>query len=111
MKGSEVFVPRIPSVRVSDIAEALAPLASRRVIGIRPGKVHELLITEDEPRHAVAFDDHYAIWPAFQFWGEQYPRGKKLPPGFRYSSDRNDAWLSPEEIREVARPIEAELAR
>jgi UDP-N-acetylglucosamine 4,6-dehydratase/5-epimerase len=112
MRGGEVFVPKIPSMRVSDIAEALAPQAIQRVIGIRPGeKVHEVLITEDESRHTTEFDDHYAIHPSFQFWDEEYPRGDELPPGFRYSSDSNEIWLSADQINEVAKPIEAELAQ
>lgn len=109
MKGGEIFIPRIPSMRVKDIAEALAPEADRRLIGIRPGeKVHEVLLTEDESRHATAFDEYFVIHPSFQFWGDPgYPAGEELPPGFRYTSDANDVWLSRDEIRELAGPIPA----
>jgi UDP-N-acetylglucosamine 4,6-dehydratase/5-epimerase len=102
MKGGEVFVPKIPSMRVGDIAEALAPGAPRSIIGIRPGeKIHEVLITPDEARHAVAFDDHFSIRPAFPFWRDDFPSGDELPPGFRYSSDSNDVWLTVDELREM----------
>ncbi|HEV3320917.1 MAG TPA: UDP-N-acetylglucosamine 4,6-dehydratase (inverting) [Solirubrobacteraceae bacterium] len=109
MQGGEVFVPRIPSMRVTDIADAIAPHATRRIIGIRPGeKVHEVLITEDESRRARALQDRYVIYPAWPSWataGE--PLGEELPPGFRYSSDNNDRWLDAEEIRDMAEPIVA----
>jgi UDP-N-acetylglucosamine 4,6-dehydratase len=108
MQGGETFVPRIPSMRVSDIADAIAPEASRRIVGIRPGeKVHEVLITEDESRHAQEFDDYYAIYPSFNFWGAEPPQGNELPPGFRYSSDINDEWLSADDIREMAATVAA----
>ncbi len=108
MQGGEVFVPKIPSMRVTDVADALAPGVSRRIIGIRPGeKVHEVLITSDESRHAVEFDDYFAIYPAFKFWGAEYPQSVELAPGFRYSSDINDDWLSPKAIRDMAGQIPA----
>jgi UDP-N-acetylglucosamine 4,6-dehydratase len=91
MSGGEVFVPRTPSMRVVEIAEALAPAASRRVIGIRPGeKVHEVLITEDESR------------PPYAFWRTGEPLGEELPPGFRYSSDMNSEWLDAHEMRAMS---------
>jgi UDP-N-acetylglucosamine 4,6-dehydratase/5-epimerase len=109
MQGGEVFVPRIPSMRVRDMADALAPDASRRIVGIRPGeKLHEVLITEDESRNAVAFDDYFAIYPSFPFWRRaDYPKGDELPPGFRYSSDNNDQQLDADQIRDMAELIPA----
>lgn len=102
MKGGEVFVPKIPSMRVLDIAEALAPGVPRNIIGVRPGeKIHEVLITADEARHAVEFHDHFVIHPAFPFWKKDYPDGEELSPGFRYSSDGNDRWLTVDELREM----------
>lgn len=103
MIGGEVFVPRIPSMRLADLAEAIAPGVPRRTVGIRPGeKVHEVLITEDESRHAVRFDENFAIYPSFQFWqANDYPDGEELAPGFRYSSDANDQWLSAKDLREL----------
>jgi UDP-N-acetylglucosamine 4,6-dehydratase len=109
MEGGEIFVPRIPSMRVTDLAQALAPDALRRVTGIRPGeKVHEVLITEEESRHSVRFDDYFAIYPSFPFWREtDYPSGAELPPGFSYSSDANDEWLDADQIRTMAEPVPA----
>lgn len=109
MQGGEVFVPKIPSMRVTDIAEAMAPDATRKIIGIRPGeKVHEVLMTEEESRLAKGFDDHFAIYPSFPFWREgEYPNGEELPPGFRYSSDTNSEWLNAEQIRTMSEPISA----
>lgn len=106
MLGGEVFVPRIPSMAVTDIAEALAPGVPRRIIGVRPGeKIHECLITVDEARHAVAFADHFAIHPSFSFRNVDYPPGDELPPGFMYTSQTNDDWLSTEEIIAMASEI------
>jgi UDP-N-acetylglucosamine 4,6-dehydratase len=108
MIGGEVFVPRLPSMRVGDIVEALAPDAEREVIGIRPGeKIHEVLVTSDESRHATMFDDHFAIFPSFPFWPANYRRGDELPPGFSYTSDKNDRWLTADEIRAMSEPVAA----
>jgi UDP-N-acetylglucosamine 4,6-dehydratase (inverting) len=103
MAGGETFVPRIPSMRVTDLAEAIAPEARRRVIGIRPGeKLHEILITEDEARHSRAFPDHFVIEPEHAFWKKTDARnGQALPEGFRYTSDTNDQWLSVGDIRRM----------
>ncbi|MDD1669396.1 MAG: UDP-N-acetylglucosamine 4,6-dehydratase (inverting) [Methanomicrobiales archaeon] len=103
MAGGEVFVPRIPSMRVTDLAEAIAPEARRRVIGIRPGeKLHEILLTEDEARHAKALPDRFIIEPEHTFWKKaDSSNGDYLPEGFRYSSDTNDHWLSIEDIRRM----------
>jgi UDP-N-acetylglucosamine 4,6-dehydratase len=107
MEGGEVFVPKIPSMRVTDIADAIAPEASRRIVGIRPGeKIHEVLVTSEEARHATAFDDHYAIYPSFAFWrSDDYPRGEELPPGFSYRSDSNDVWLTADQLREMVEDV------
>ncbi len=101
MRGGEVFIPKIPSMRVTDIAEAIAPGARRRIVGIRPGeKIHEVLLTEDESRHAVGFEDRFAIYPSFKFWDDEaYPQGAELAPGFRFSSDTNDSWIDASDLR------------
>jgi len=107
MEGGEVFIPKIPSMRVIDITQALAAQAERRIIGIRPGeKIHEILLTSEESRHAGSFDGFYAIYPSFPFWrSDDYPRGKELTPGFSYTSDNNDAWLTAGDIREMVSQI------
>ena len=107
MQGGEVFVPRIPSMRVTDIADAIAPGTPRRIIGIRPGeKIHEALLTSEEARHATAFDDYFAIFPSFPFWrSADYPRGDELPPGFNFTSERNEDWLNAEQLNEMIAQI------
>ena len=101
MVGGEIFIPKIPSMRVVDLAEAMAPGVPRDVIGIRPGeKLHELLLTSDESRHAIDAGDVYVVLPEHPWW-ESHPRwidGKPLEDGFIYSSDRNGNWLSAEEL-------------
>jgi UDP-N-acetylglucosamine 4,6-dehydratase/5-epimerase len=108
MEGGEVFVPRIPSMSVMDLAEALAPGVEREIVGIRPGeKLHEILLTPDEARHAVRFESYYAVYPAFPFWRTNgFPVGDDLPAGFGYASDSNDEWLSADQLREMAATVE-----
>jgi UDP-N-acetylglucosamine 4,6-dehydratase len=99
VQGGETFVPKIPSMRVTDIAQALAPEAERRVVGIRPGeKLHEVMVTEDEARHAFDLGDRFVILPQHASWPRTDPDGARLPDGFRYSSDNNDRWLTSEEL-------------
>jgi UDP-N-acetylglucosamine 4,6-dehydratase len=106
--GGEVFVPKIPSMRVMDIAEALAPDVERRLIGIRPGeKLHELLVTEDESRHSYDVGDRYVILPEYASWPLREVAGDRLAEGFRYSSDRNERWLGVPELREMAAGVTA----
>ena len=113
MVGGEVFVPRIPSMKMMTLVEAIAPRCAVETIGIRPGeKLHEVLLSEDEARHAVELDDMYVITPAHPWWeGTNYARGKALPAPFRYASDTNDRWLSPAELQQLAGigPTEAEV--
>lgn len=107
--GGETFVPRIPSMRVTDMAEALAPHCERKIIGIRPGeKLHEVLLTEDESRHTVDADFGYVIAPEYASWGmrDHGPCGR-LPDGFRYASNVNDHWLTVEQLREMAAGVTA----
>lgn len=100
--GGEVFVPRIPSIRINDLAEAMAPGLPRTVVGIRPGeKIHEMLITADESRHAVDIGERFVVLPEHPWWQEQNPwhDAPALQDGWVYSSGDNDQWLSVEEIR------------
>ena len=94
MVGGEIFVPKIPSMRVTDLAEAIAPGAKRKVTGIRPGeKLHEVLLTEEEAVHAREFDDHFVIEPEQPFWSREKGRGgKPLPAAFRYTRARRPLW-------------------
>jgi UDP-N-acetylglucosamine 4,6-dehydratase len=104
MQGGEVFVPKIPSTRVVDVAKAIAPDAEVELIGIRPGeKMHEVLVSEDESRHTVELDDMYVVEPPGALWfGHEWrAKGKPLPEGFSYSSQSNPQTLTVDEIREL----------
>lgn len=103
MNGGEIFVPKIPSMRIIDLAEAIAPDAKRTAIGIRAGeKLHEILLTEDEARHTKEFDDHFVIEPEHPFWGkDNFTDGRSLPEGFRYTSNENDKWFTKEELGKI----------
>ena len=102
--GGETFVPKIPSMRVVDVAEALAPGAQRRIIGIRPGeKLHEVLLTEDEARHSFDLGDRYVILPHLASWDSTSPeRGEPLPDGYRFASDANDRWMTADDLHAMA---------
>jgi UDP-N-acetylglucosamine 4,6-dehydratase/5-epimerase len=101
IQGGETFVPKIPSMRLMDMAAALAPDAERKVVGIRPGeKLHEVLVTEDEARHCYDIGDRYVILPQLATWEMERPeRGESLPDGFRYASDNNTEWLDEDALR------------
>jgi len=103
MKGGEIFVPKIPSMRIVDLADVIAPGVEREIIGIRPGeKIHECLITEEEARHAREFDTYFVIEPEFPFWSkDSLDGGKPLPEGFKYTSDTNTWWLTKEELKQM----------
>ncbi|MFW5713960.1 MAG: UDP-N-acetylglucosamine 4,6-dehydratase (inverting) [Brevefilum sp.] len=114
MHGGEVFVPKIPSMRMVDLAKALAPEADIRIIGIRPGeKLHEVLISENEARTTVELDDMYVVQPAAALWfGHHWSEnGESLPDGYHYASDNNSEWLSMEEIHDIVAPIEEALEK
>ena len=103
MNGGEVFIPKIPSMNMMDLVEAIAPKCEVKFIGIRPGeKLHETLVGEDESWHTVELDDMYVIEPLHAWWNaKNWLNGKKLPEGFRYSSNTNIEKLSVEELRKL----------
>lgn len=103
MEGGEIFVPKIPSMRVTDLAEAICPQAARKIVGIRPGeKLHEVMITEDESRYTLEDEDRFII---LQNETAQSSRARSklkiVPDNFRYASNTNDSWLSVEALKEV----------
>ena len=109
MHGGEVFVPKIPSMTLLDLAKAVAPGAGVEIIGIRPGeKLHEVLISEDEARTTIELNDMYVVQPAEALWfgHEWVGQGNQLPDGFRYASNTNPQWLSVDQIKEIIAPIE-----
>jgi UDP-N-acetylglucosamine 4,6-dehydratase len=100
MNGGELYVPRIPSMKVTDLAEAIAPGAPLVEIGIRPGeKLHEEMISTEDARRTFAQPTRYIVPPTLAEWGFIDPVGEIVPDGFSYSSDTNDQWLSVEDIR------------
>ncbi|MCB0360555.1 MAG: polysaccharide biosynthesis protein, partial [Bdellovibrionales bacterium] len=103
MQGGEVFVPKLPSMKIADLARAICPECEIEPIGIRSGeKLHESMISVDESRTAVDLGDRFAILPANPHWGSvEYPGGTKLPEGFSYSSDSNDDWLDASRLLEM----------
>lgn len=103
MKGGEIFVPKIPSMKVTDLAKAIAPECKVEFKGIRPGeKLHEAMITEDDARRTLEFDTYYIIQPEFPWWdAESTKGGKAVLEGFSYISNTNDHWLSVEELKKL----------
>jgi len=103
MKGGEIFIPKIPSMKITDLARALAPHCQIKTIGIRPGeKLHEILITDDDARYTVDCPDRYIIYPEVVYGRRKKIAGKKLPGGFEgYRSDNNTAWLSVKELHHL----------
>lgn len=113
MRGGEIFVPRIPSMRVTDIARCMAPHLPHRTIGIRPGeKLHEFLITSENARGTIALDDRFLIEPDFAFWErDAYAAqgGRNVAEDFHYSSENNDDWLSDEDFFELLRQADIQI--
>lgn len=103
MHGGEIFVPKIPSMKVLELAQSIAPECEIRYIGIRAGeKLHEVLVSEDEARHTVELDDRYIIQPVHPWWqSKNWTAGQPLPNGFRFSSDNNTNWLSVDDFKGV----------
>jgi UDP-N-acetylglucosamine 4,6-dehydratase len=103
MKGGEIFIPKIPSMKIMDLANIIAPNAEKKIIGIRPGeKIHEILLTEDETMHSKEFNDFFVIEPEHSFWEKDYhSEGKKVPDNFTYSSDKNDDWISEKKLKKI----------
>ncbi len=103
MHGGEVFVPKIPSMNIVDLAEAIAPGCKVDITGIRPGeKLHEVLVSTDEARHSLELRDMFVIQPAHPWWEiENWKDGKALSDGFTYTSSNNPEWLSVEELRRM----------
>ncbi len=101
MKGGEIFIPKLPSMHINDLAEAIAPGCSRKVIGIRAGeKLHEILMTEDDSRNAVEVDDMYVVQPSHPWWEKaNFNVFREVPEGFVYTSDTNEQWLSVDDLK------------
>lgn len=112
MQGGEVFVPKIPSMNIMDLAQAIAPECTKAIIGIRPGeKLHEVMVPEDDARNTIAYPDHYRILPSFlSDEREQYIKqgGELCKDNFRYSSENNEQWLTIEDLQVMLNKIEVD---
>lgn len=108
MAGGEIFVPRIPSYRITDVAKAIAPDARLEIVGIRPGeKIHEEMITATDSLQTAEFEDHFVILPSTPQWDtDAYiatRKGRRCAPGYSYNSGANDAWLTVDDLRQLIR--------
>lgn len=104
MSGGEIFVPKLPSAKIVDIADVISPDSEIKIIGIRPGeKLHETLITSEEAGHTKEFEDYFLIEPEFKFWDktDHTKSGKSIEYSFVYSSDKNSWWLTKDEIKNL----------
>lgn len=109
MKGGEIFVPKIASMKVIALAKAVVPGAKIKIVGIRPGeKLHETLLTEDEATRAVDRDGCFIIEPNFPWWDGGKTKSKPLPEGFQYTSDGNDQWMEGAELNELVTAWQSE---
>ena len=103
MHGGELYVPRIPSMKITDLAQAVVPGAAMHSSGLRPGeKLHEEMISAEEGRRALRRGDRYILQPDLASWGYQPPTdAEPVPDGFHYTSDTNDQWFTLEEITTI----------
>ncbi|WP_323011596.1 UDP-N-acetylglucosamine 4,6-dehydratase (inverting) [Castellaniella sp.] len=103
MEGGEIYVKKIPSMKVTDLARVIAPHAEQKIIGIRPGeKLHEQMIGTEDSHYTYEYQDYYKILPAINGWGssmERIKNGIKVPEGFVYASDSNPEWMPPEALQ------------
>jgi UDP-N-acetylglucosamine 4,6-dehydratase len=107
MHGGEIFIPKIPSMKITALAEAIAPNCKREIVGIRPGeKLHEVLLSEEEAKHAQEFSNYFIIEPEHSFWNKGNIKGGKcLPDNFKYTSENNSKWLTATELKKMVEGI------
>lgn len=108
MAGGELYVKKIPSIKIIDLAKAMAPDLSIKEIGIRPGeKIHEMMISSNDARNTLEFDNYYIIQPSFDWWGEKnnHKNGKVIEKDFEYHSGNNNKWLTVSQIRKLIQEI------
>ncbi len=100
MTGGELYVPKIPSMKIIDLARAVMPNAKLVEIGMRPGeKLHEEMISADDSRRTIILQKRYVVTPVVAEWGYEPPKGRTMPEGVAYRSDTNDLWVSEEDIK------------
>jgi len=107
MKGGEIFIPKIPSMKIIDLADTVAFGMKKKIIGIRPGeKLHEALLAREEAKHTKEFDKYFVIEPEYPFWRQDnFKEGKPLPEGFQYTSDTNNWWLTKEDLKNMLKDL------
>jgi UDP-N-acetylglucosamine 4,6-dehydratase len=106
MSGGELYVPRIPSMKIIDLAHAVAPNTKLIEIGMRPGeKLHEEMISADDSRRTIMLQDRYVVTPVVAEWGYEPPKGTRLPEGQAYRSDTNDLWMSESDIQNFIKKL------
>jgi UDP-N-acetylglucosamine 4,6-dehydratase len=102
MRGGEIFVPKIPSMKMTDVATAISPKAGHKVVGIRPGeKLHEVLISAEDSWYTLEMEDRFSIEPSYRYWEverQKLPGAKPVAEEFAYTSNNNGEWLKPEEL-------------
>jgi UDP-N-acetylglucosamine 4,6-dehydratase len=107
MSGGELYVPKIPSIKVTDLAQAVAPGSNMIEIGMRPGeKLHEEMISEDDSRRTIELENRYVVMPVVAEWGYLVPAGTKMREGMAYRSDTNELWMSQQDITEFIQKLE-----
>ena len=115
MEGGEIYVKKIPSMKVTDLARVIAPEAKHEIVGIRPGeKLHEQMIGEEDAYYTYEYDEHYKILPAIHSWDRDASRikdGKRVPEGFSYTSDGNAHWMTDAELRAWIEQNKAKIGR
>lgn len=110
MEGGEIFIPKIPSMKITDLAEIIAPNIRQETIGIRPGeKLNEVLLTKEEAGHTKEFDEYFMVEPEYLFRNQQTTSEQALPEGFTYSSDNNNQWLEKSQLQDILRDLEDDL--
>lgn len=108
MVGGELFVPKIPSMRIMDLAKAIAPKCRTEIVGIRPGeKLHEIMVPKDDARRTIEFDNYYIIKPDFNFFDNRFKDkgGKPIVGDFEYNSETNTEWLTIEELKDMIKNL------
>lgn len=106
MNGGELYVPKIPSIKIVDLADAIAPNSEKIEIGIRPGeKLHEEMISVDDSRRTISLGSRYVVNPVIADWGYEVPQGEPMHDGHAYRSDTNEDWMSIEDLSEYIRGL------
>ena len=108
-KGGETFISKIPSFKITDLAQAIRPGCEMPEVGIREGeKLHEIMVTREDSMMTYEYEKHFIVYPHFDWWdgSKIQPGGKKVEPGFEYSSGENNEWLSVEQIAERLKDVE-----